>query len=241
MNKISGAIQDHGTSNLKLNNNLSPSNRLNQSQNGSQRYSQIEFPTMKKEISKNSDISTIEKEAMEELSHTKWQEVIRTNSSIVSDTMMGQMVSKVECQTCKTASYSFETFFVLELEIPQNRDEITLKELLSLLNKVESTDSLDWDCPNCKEKKKVLKSCSLWKLPPILAVYFKRFERTQNGGYKKNSCLIRVNLEGEDFSEFIGSPKKERYNYSPYFIVVTVHYLASFWKHGPRPLYMQLF
>jgi ubiquitin C-terminal hydrolase len=160
-----------------------------------------------------------ELEAMEEMSLKKWREYTESSSSIVSDALIGQMVSKLQCVKCKGASYSFEPFFMLELAIPQQQDPITLQELFSQFGKQDLLENILWDCPKCKVKRPVLKSNHIWKFPPVLIIYLKRFESTAEG-FRKNDCLVTVDLKGEDFSPFLASPRKSPLRYSPYLFIV---------------------
>lgn len=169
-----------------------------------------------------------ERESVEELSLRKWRETLETNSSIVSDTLMGQLVSRLQCEVCKTYSYNFELFYMLELNIPQNKEEVTLIELLQNWSKGEYVDNFLWDCEKCKTKRRVIKSWQIWKPPPVLIVYLKRFEHTPNG-IRKNNCLVKTNFEGEDFSHIFGSPLKSQSKYIPYFSIVKKTHPASFW------------
>lgn len=160
-----------------------------------------------------------ELDAMEEMSQKKWRECLESGSSVISDALMGQMVSKLQCVKCKGASYSFEPFFMLELAIPQNQQTVTLQELFAQFGKQDLLENFLWDCPKCKDKRKVLKSSHIWKFPPVLILYLKRFE-SSDSGFRKNDCLVTLDLKGEDFSTFLESPRKTPLRYSPYFFIV---------------------
>lgn len=171
------------------------------------------------DIVKISKESELEKYTMEELSFKKYSEHLSTNNSIISDSIMGQLVSKLQCETCKAISYSFEPFYLLELALPADRDVITLKELLTFYTKMDTIENFLWDCYKCKQKRKVSKSCQIWKLPKILIVYYKRFEYTEQG-IRKNNALVKINVgEGEDLGGFVSSPFKPQAKYFPYFVI----------------------
>ena len=127
--------------------------------------------------------------------------------------------SKLQCVKCKGASYSFEPFFMLELAIPQTQETVTLQELFAQFGRQDLLEHFLWDCPKCKEKRKVLKSSHIWKFPPVLIVYLKRFE-SSDSGFRKNDCLVTLDLKGEDFSAFLASPRKTPLRYSPYLFIV---------------------
>ncbi len=180
-----------------------------------------------------------EQDAMEEMSQKKWRESLEASSSIISDALMGQMVSRLQCEKCRTVSYSFEPFFMLELAIPPNQDSVTLQELFSQFGKQDLLDNFLWDCPKCKEKRKALKSSHIWKFPPVLILYLKRFEAS-DAGLRKNDCLVTMDLRGEDFSAYLASPRKSPLRYAPYLFIVASASPASLWRLGPGPLHLQL-
>jgi ubiquitin carboxyl-terminal hydrolase 8 len=188
------------------------------------------------DISKLNIISPQEREAIEKLSLKKWRLHLSKNQSIVSDVLMGQFLSKLECAVCKSASYNFEPFNVLELSLHPGKDTTTLTELLSNSTKEDLLEGFMWDCPKCLVPRQVYKSTHIYKLPPVLVVCYKRFD-IESGRCKKNNCLVNMNIDGEDLSKFEqGAKKSGPKTYQPYMIIVVSVYLAPPWRNGGRAL-----
>jgi ubiquitin carboxyl-terminal hydrolase 8 len=212
------------------------------SENGSTPGSKLKFSTL---VSATSSPRAIDQGRFAELEleaagkKPKWRESLEASSSIISDALMGQMVSRLQCEKCRAVSYSFEPFFMLELAIPPNQDSVTLQELFSQFGKQDLLDNFLWDCPKCKEKRKALKSSHIWKFPPVLILYLKRFEAS-DAGLRKNDCLVTMDLRGEDFSAYLASPRKSPLRYAPYLFIVASASPASLWRLGPGPLHLQL-
>lgn len=161
-----------------------------------------------------------EKKTIEELSLQRWSDQLAKNQSIVTDTMMGQYLSKLECTVCKTSGYNFEPFYILELPIPSGIDQITLSKLLDHAAKPDLVEEFNWDCPKCNKPRQVTRTRYIYKLPKVLAVCFKRFE-LRDGRTQKNSCLVTTELSGEDLGKFEkGTDSEASKMYTPYMIIV---------------------
>jgi ubiquitin C-terminal hydrolase len=193
------------------------------------------------DIAQLGNASAKEKQAIEELSLQRWRENLSKNQSILTDTIMGQYLSKLECTVCQTASYNFEPFYILELPIPAGVDQITLPDLLEYSAKPDLLEEFIWDCPKCKKGRPVTKTNYIYKLPPILAVCFKRFEISEDGTLQKNNCLITTQLSGEDMCKYEkGCSTNTSKIYLPYMIVVSCGQIASSWRSRGRPLQLHL-
>lgn len=128
-------------------------------------------------------------------------EQLEENSSIFGDALMGQLLSTLQCDECKTESHTFEAFYVLELPVPE-QPEATLQDCLFELGKTEILEGPVYYCSQCKCKRQASKTLKIWKLPPVLIVYLKRFS-SNDGVYHKNGCLVKTALEGSDLSGYI--------------------------------------
>lgn len=160
------------------------------------------------------------RQAIEDLSLLRWRQALGQYQSIISDTMMGQYLSKLECTVCQTASYNFEPFYVLELSIPAGVDQISLAGLLEYSAKPDLLEEFLWDCPKCRKGRQVTKTNYVYKLPCVLAVCFKRFEMV-DGTPQKNTCLITTQLFGENLCKFEkGCRHNSLKTYIPYMIIV---------------------
>lgn len=171
---------------------------------------------------KGTNPGKLQKLAIEELSRLRWREQLQINNSIISDVFMGQTLSTLICNTCKSSTYNFEPFYILELSIPEDQDDLSIAEMLEHFSKQEALESFKLDCKTCKVQREANRSMNIYKLPPIFGVCFKRFE-VKNKTLVKNNALIRINLSGEDFSGIelgqLSAPKK---SYTPFCIVVSI-------------------
>lgn len=176
------------------------------------------------------------KESLEKLSLKSWRSHLEKNQSIVSDVLMGQFMTKLECTVCKNSSFNFEPFYVIELPLPQGNEVLTLSDLLGKLAKEDLVEGFEWDCPTCLQKRQVRKSTKIYKLPPVLVICYKRFYMFQ-GKSRKNNSLVNLKINGEDLSRFehggIGSGPKI---YIPYMFIVDFDYRASPRRNRRRPL-----
>lgn len=166
--------------------------------------------------------------SIDEQGCSQWKSAVETQTSIFTDMLMGQLLSAITCKSCGNSSNTFESFFILELPLP-TKPKATLRQCFEEFCKQEDLVDL-WTCPHCKAKKKAHKTLRIWRLPPVLAICFKRFE--QNGS--KNECLVSVSLTGEDLESTlaVGAKKKLPGNnsmqYQPFGFVVIVTNEASY-------------
>ena len=58
-------------------------------------------------------------ESIEEQSQKWWKYNWERENSIISDIFAGQLMSKIECQSCKHCSYAFDNFMDLSVSIPE--------------------------------------------------------------------------------------------------------------------------
>jgi ubiquitin C-terminal hydrolase len=184
---------------------------------------------------------TFPKVDLEELGCQKWNEEIKRKSSIFNDTMMGQLLSTVTCKTCKYKSHTFEAYYVLELPLP-NKINSTLKECFIEYSREEEVDCSLWVCPQCSVPRKAKKSLQIWRLPPVLAICFKRFKHSK-GDIKRDDCLVNLNMVGEDLGFTLSHiPVTKGLSrarvYQPFSFIVIIIDLASLWNFVSRSLHL---
>lgn len=179
-----------------------------------------------------------DRDSLELLGQKQWGEHLAKNQSIVSDVLLGQFMTKLECVACQSSSFTFEPFTVLELPLPPGRGSTTFANLLHSFTKEDVIEGSEWDCPSCRVKRQVRKTTEIFRLPPVLVIYYKRFEFAR-GQSKKNDCLVTMKIEGEDLSRFehgAASPKV----YAPYMFIVKSTEAAPPRRHRRRPLQLHL-
>ena len=141
--------------------------------------------------------------------HIYWRKIIGKENSIIQDLFTGLFVSTVCCTVCGNKSGSFEPFNTLSLPIPSNSDS-TLKDCLSNFSKEEILNGDNkWDCNVCKKKVKAFKIVTIFKLPQLLTIHFKRFKGIQI--FTKISSNILFPLEEISLKNSLRSSLCENY------------------------------
>ena len=182
------------------------------------------------------------KASLEELGCRKWKEDIDHQTSVFTDTLMGQLLSTIQCRTCSFKSQTFESFCMLELPVPK-KTKVTLKQCFQEYCKQETLDAEEWNCPKCNKKRQADKSLKLWRIPPVLVLYFKRFKE-EDGMTKKNECLVTVNLAGENLEYALaegaaaGLPRDQGLEYQPFGFIVDSPHAAPHRVADERPLHL---
>lgn len=155
--------------------------------------------------------------SIEDTAAKVWEEELKKNYSVFSEILMGQIMSEVECRTCKNASRLFQVFYVLELPLP-DKQTISLEDCISHFSSPEIIE-LDqgWVCEVCKTKREASKRSVITKLPPILMVYFKRFVYSDNS-FTRCKTNVEVKMEGETVHTTNGTSK----TYIPQAVIVVL-------------------
>lgn len=170
-----------------------------------------------------------------------WKENQQTNS-IFEDTLMGQLITEVQCLTCKEISKSSQTFLLLEVPVP-DKESADLVECLAEMCKEEVFEETEgWVCEKCKVKRKAVKRTRISRYPPTLVFYLSRF-RVMNQKFTKHLCRVNAD-EPLNISSFLipgikvqeqGNPIYETYG----MIVVSPLQLATLRYYKFRTLRLQ--
>ena len=121
----------------------------------------------------------------------------------------------ISLETGEVLSISPEPYFMINLSLPINKINLTLKDCFELYVNGEILDGDDaWYNENTKKKQNVQKKIMFWSMPSIMVIDLKRFNRSN----QKNQSLITFELENFDVSEYIIGYKKEKYIYNLYAI-----------------------
>jgi ubiquitin carboxyl-terminal hydrolase 8 len=116
-----------------------------------------------------------------------WIGHLRRNQSPIVDLMHGQLRSVLQCSTCGHKRVKFEPFMNLELPLPHNEDGVNgapryvdhtnIYACLAEFTKVEILcGEHQWRCPKCKMLRDATKQLTLYNLPNVLIITFKRFQ-----------------------------------------------------------------
>lgn len=129
-----------------------------------------------------------------------WVSFVKTEHTWFNEIVTGQLVNQVICGHCNKIHHNFETFRVLDIEIPDD-DTLSLDSCLSkYFEKHHINDSDDisnksdkWICNVCKHSAKSLKTCKLVKLPEMLVISIKRFKYNESSGrFLKNNASVKI-------------------------------------------------
>ena len=126
-----------------------------------------------------------------------------------------------------------EPFFMLQLPIPQDNKNPTLRDCLDLYTESEllKGDNMYYN-EKTQQKEEARKDIKFWSLPDVLILTLKRFSNNM----KKNKCFVDFPLEDLDMSPYIVGYNKKVYKYDLYAIcnhggnVMGGHYTASIKK-----------
>lgn len=146
------------------------------------------------------DVQTIQGYFMNK-AHKSWISFVKNEHTIFNELITGQLVNQVICGNCKKIHHNFETFRVLDIEIPESDDSTTVNACLSkyfeksIINDYDAGDHGDkWVCDKCNASAKSLKTCKLVKLPDMLVISLKRFKYNEKTGkFLKNNACVKVN------------------------------------------------
>lgn len=144
-----------------------------------------------------------------------WKDEMQKCCSICTDLLMGQVMSEVECRTCKNSNRIFQVYYVLELPLP-DKDEVTLHECLKEFSQ-EEIIPLDqaWKCEKCNQVREAIKRSTILRLPKILMIHFKRYVYKGNK-FVRRKCIVDLSLQGESIPMHSGTKKE----YLPFSVIV---------------------
>jgi len=129
-----------------------------------------------------------------------WVLFVKNEHTWFNELVTGQLVNQVICGNCKKIHHNFETFRVLDIEIP-DESELTIDACLSkYFSKHHINDDQDtknksdkWICDVCKHSSKSLKTCKLVRLPEMLVISIKRFKYNERtGSFLKNNANVKI-------------------------------------------------
>ena len=137
-----------------------------------------------------------------------WKRHLAENSSFITDTFCGQLVSTIQCSVCKTNSYCFDPFYDVSLPLPEGNDQsenrntgdaksCTLDDCLREFTKDEVLDGENKiECSSCRVKRTMVKRLQVFRFPQVLVLHLKRFGNSR----KKIRTAVQFPITGFDAS-----------------------------------------
>ena len=144
----------------------------------------------------------------------EWFNFVKNDNTWFNELCTGQVVNQIICGHCKKIHHNFETFRVLDVEIPttEKSESISITDCLAkYFDKYYincDDDDNKWKCDSCNHKEKSLKSCKIIRSPQMFIISLKRFKTmtfTIDGNQKykftKNNAHVLVS-DDIDINEF---------------------------------------
>lgn len=165
------------------------------------------------------------------------------NSSWISSTCQGQVLSSLSCMECGFISRTIEDFFHLSVPVRESWEPVNLDQALAAEFADEERLQGDnrWHCDRCCARVEASRRAFLHRLPPVIIGHLKRFSYTASGKAKKVRTPVilpsgggQANaLQQLDLSSYFSSPQEEPVLYDIVSIVnhhgrdaVSGHYTA---------------
>ena len=144
----------------------------------------------------------------------QWVGHLQRNQSVIVDLFQGQLRSELQCKTCGHRNVKFEAFMNLELPLissgsgaegARGAADYSATDIHSCLREFSKVEHLtgehQWRCHKCKELRDATKQLTIFSLPNVLVISFKRF-LVDNWGQTSGKLDVQVDfpLEGFDLS-----------------------------------------
>lgn len=133
--------------------------------------------------------------------HKSWYNFVKNENTWFNDMCTGQLVHQIICGNCKKIHHNFETFRLLDVDLPPNMDQrqCSLDDALDHYFRkqyINSDDDEDpnqdrWVCDGCNESRQSVKSCKIVRTPAMFIISLKRF-KMMNGKFVKNNQHVKI-------------------------------------------------
>lgn len=178
------------------------------------------------------------------------------SSKLLDSIFQGQLVSKVQCLSCKNMSETYEPYMDLSLEFP-DRYQITkhnsrvaedichITEMLAKFTEEENLEGKIYSCENCNKSRskssatvytEAKKQLLINKLPPVLRLHLKRFRWSGRLHREKISTHVATD-ELLDLRPFCANQTASSLQYQLFGVIIhhgrgfgSGHYTAYVWN-----------
>lgn len=126
-----------------------------------------------------------------------WNRNFNNKRSILSDLFYGQTITQIICDNCKKITHNFEVFNDIIVSIDREDKDIhdCLKRYFNREVLNTHTDNV-WKCDKCNTCSESIKVTYIWKIPKILIICFKRYDKE----FRKLNYLIDFPITTLDMS-----------------------------------------
>lgn len=127
--------------------------------------------------------------------------LLKEGESFLTYLTWGLFCAKRTCTECAFMSPTFDMFNMIQLAIPEDKKDLTLKDCFDYYSQSEDVEC---KCARCGNKKATQES-NIYSYPDILFIHFKRFESEYANGKlinRKRYDKITFPLENLTFKEF---------------------------------------
>ena len=154
---------------------------------------------------------TIEKSLELLISTIDYSKFLENEFSPLTNLFNGLGHATTTCKICKNKNSKFETFKVLEVEIPDLEKEL---DIFDCLDKWSENEELDDDnrylCSFCGAKSNALRKHMIMKTPKVLPIHLKRFKKDMYGRIVgKNNRKIKFPLNNLSISKYLSPSSKD--------------------------------
>jgi ubiquitin C-terminal hydrolase len=118
------------------------------------------------------------------------------------------------CQICGSKSINFNSYIILELELP-NENNLDIYDLLDYMIKEEN---VEYKCEFCGTQLLTYSNILLWKTPKILIIKFQRFDKNNNKINTNITYPVQLNL-----SKYYNSISPYKFNCNYNLIGINMH------------------
>mmetsp|Transcript_60113 Transcript_60113/g.161251 ORF Transcript_60113/g.161251 Transcript_60113/m.161251 type:complete len:263 (+) Transcript_60113:498-1286(+) len=155
-----------------------------------------------------------------------WRIGLQREASIVTDAYQGQTRTRNHCRQCQYSQVRFEPF--LDLSLCTISDTGPLGTLADVLTATfNRASAVSWHCPQCQIDVSAGQTCSLWKLPPTLMVYLKRYDGCSSA---KLGHSVEVPME-LDLTPWVSPSSRQKVD-PLYELVGVVEHEGNSLRHG---------
>jgi ubiquitin carboxyl-terminal hydrolase 8 len=152
-------------------------------------------------------------------SEKAWLEYTKGTESLIHRTFYGQIKSTLTCLSCRNESATYEAFSNLSLELPP--DNIGRHNIDNCFYSYFTKEKIEgWTCEHCKCPRTAEKKLSIAKLPPVLVIHLKRFQKQDySSACRKNNIYVDFPLTDLHMTTFVSVNERSsnpRFMYSLY-------------------------